>query len=330
MRIVFERSGWLRVAQKATGLPNQSTFKRRRLRAQSLPTDELWADDRKRRVAVTGDNLRMVLKSHWWWDLTTQDFSGLDVERAVAILPVGAIEQHGPHLPIRVDAAINAGIIARAVELMPVDYPALVLPMMPVGKSDEHLAFPGTLTLSYETLGRAWFELGESVHRAGLRKLLFFNSHGGQPQLLDIVCRELRVKLGMFAVSVMWPRLIEMDELFATDENKHGIHGGQSETSIMLHLHPDLVEMEHAENFVPLSVQIERESEMLGPEGAARFGWQAQDLHPKGVCGDASKATADLGKLTVERAAARLLVLIDQISRYPLSRIVAETAFDKP
>lgn len=122
------------------------------MRAQSPLTDEPWDDDRKRGAAVTGDNLRMVLKSHWWWDLTTQDFSGLDVERAVAILPVGAVEQHGPHLPIRVDAAINAGIIARAVELMPADCPALVLPMMSVGKSDEHLAFPGTLTLSYETL----------------------------------------------------------------------------------------------------------------------------------------------------------------------------------
>jgi creatinine amidohydrolase len=272
----------------------------------------------------------MVLKSHWWWDLTTQDFATLDPERVVAILPVGAVEQHGPHLPVRVDAAINEGIIARAIELMPADCPALVLPTMPVGKSDEHLAFPGTLTLSYETLGRIWFELGESVHRAGIRKLLFFNSHGGQPQLLDIVCRDLRVKLGMFAVSAMWPRLIDMDELFAADENKHGIHGGQSETSVMLHLHPDLVEMNRAENFVPLSVQIECESEMLGPEGAARFGWQTQDLNSKGACGDATKATADLGKLTVERAAARLLVLIDEISRYPLSRIAARTAFDKP
>lgn len=272
----------------------------------------------------------MVLKSHWWWDLTTQDFADLDAERVVAILPVGAIEQHGPHLPVRVDAAINAGIVARAVELMPADCPALVLPMMPVGKSDEHLAFPGTLTLSHAILARAWFELGESVHRAGIRKLLFFNSHGGQPQLQDIVCRDLRVKLDMFAASTMWPRLIDMDDLFEADENRHGIHGGQSETSVMLYLHPDLVEMNHAENFVPLSVQIERQSEMLGPEGAVSFGWQTQDLNPKGACGDATKATAELGKLTVERAAARLLALIDEISRYPLSRIVARTAFDRP
>jgi creatinine amidohydrolase len=272
----------------------------------------------------------MVLKSHWWWDLTTQDFAGLDAERVVAILPVGAVEQHGPHLPVRVDAAINAGIVARTVELMPDDCMALVLPMMPVGKSDEHLAYKGTLTLSYETLGRVWYELGESVHRAGLRKILFLNSHGGQPQLLDMVCRDLRVKLGMFAVSAMWPRLIDMDALFDADESRHGIHGGQSETSVMLHLHPDLVEMNRAENFVPLSIEIERETDILGAGGTVSFGWQAQDLHPKGACGDATKATAELGKTTVERTAQRLLVLIDEISRYPLSRIAAHTAFDRP
>src|SRR3979490_1529873 len=279
---------------------------------------------------AAGGYSRMVIKSHWWWDLTTQDFSNLDAERVVAILPVGAVQQHGPDLPVRVVAAINAGIVARAVELMPADCPALVLPMLPVGKSDEHLAFPGTLTLSYETLARVWYEIGESVHRAGIRKILFLNSHGGQPQLLEIVCRDLRVKLGMFAASAMWPRLIDMDDLFKADENRHGIHGGQSETSVMLHLHPDLVEMNRAENFVPLSVQIERESEMLGPEGAARFRWQTQDLNPKGACGDATKATADLGKLPVERAPTRLLALIYEISRYPLSRIVARTAFDRP
>jgi creatinine amidohydrolase len=286
------------------------------------------SQDRNGHAAPVGETVPMILKSHWWWDLTTQDFAGLDPERVVAILPVAAVEQHGPHLPVRVDAAINAGIMARAVELMPSDCPALVLPMMPFGKSDEHLAFPGTLTLSYETLGRVWYELGESVHRAGLRKILFLNSHGGQPQLLEIVCRDLRVKLGMFASSVMWPRLIDMDDLYPAAENRHGIHGGQSETSVMLHLHPDLVDMNSAENFVPLSVEIERESAMLGPEGAVRFGWQAQDLHPKGVCGDATKATTDLGRTTVDRVAARLVQLIEEISRYPLSRIATGTAFD--
>src|ERR1700733_6325208 len=236
--------------------------------------------------------LRMVLKSHWWWDLTTQDCAGLDAGRMVAILPVGAVEQHGPHLPVRVDAAINAGIMARAVELMPPDYPALVLPMLPVGKSDEHLAFPGTLTLSHETLGRVWYELGECVHRAGIRKILFLNSHGGQPQLLAIVCRDLRVKLGMFAATAMWPQLIDMRDLFDAAEVKHGIHGGQIETSMMLHLKPELVDMTRAENFAPVTVEIERDTGLLGG-GAAYFGWQAQDLHPSGASGNAAKATAE-------------------------------------
>src|ERR1700761_5920268 len=102
----------------------------------------------------------MVPRSRQWWDLKTRDFAALDVERTVVILPVAAVEQHGPHLPVGVDAAINEGIVARALELMPQSCPALMLPMMPFGKSDEHLAYPGTLTLSHETLGRVWYELG--------------------------------------------------------------------------------------------------------------------------------------------------------------------------
>ena len=271
----------------------------------------------------------MKLKSHWWWDLSTRDFAALDPERVVAILPVGAVEQHGPHLPVRVDAAINAGIIARAVELMPADCPALVLPMLPIGKSDEHIAFPGTLTLSHETLARVWFEIGESVHRAGLRKILFFNSHGGQLHVMGIVARDLRVKLGMFAVSAMWSRIIDKSDLYDAQENRHGIHGGQSETSVMLHLHPDLVDMDEARNFVPLSVKIAEESSLLSPEGAVSFGWAAQDLNAAGACGDASKATAELGKVTLDRAAERLIALIDEISRYPLERIIKGGASDQ-
>lgn len=262
-----------------------------------------------------------------WCDLTTVDFTGLDRERTVAVLPVAAIEQHGPHLPVGVDAVINSGIVARALELMPQDSPMLLLPMTPIGKSDEHLVFPGTLTLSQETLGRVWYEIGEGVHRAGLRKMLFFNSHGGQPQLLEIVCRDLRVKLGMFAASSMWPQLINMTDLFDAAEIKHGIHGGQIETSMMLHLRPDLVKMERAANFAPVTLQIECETELMG-RGAAYFGWQAQDLHPTGASGNASKATAPLGRELVERAASGLAKLIEEISSYPLSRLKSHTAFD--
>jgi creatinine amidohydrolase len=230
---------------------------------------------------------------------------------------------------VRVDTAINAGIVARAVETMPDDLPVLVLPMMPVGKSNEHLGFPGTLTFSYETLARLWFELGESVRRAGGRRLIVFNSHGGQPQVIDIVCRELRVRHGMFAVNAMWSRIIPKGDLFSAHELRHGIHGGEVETSVMLHLHPDLVEMGEASDFVPLSVALE-ENGILTPEGGVGFGWQAQDLHESGACGNAAAADAERGAALVKRAAEALVRLCREVADYPLDRIVLRTAHASP
>ena len=270
-----------------------------------------------------------MLKSHWWWDLTTRDFAALDMSGIVAVLPIGAVEQHGPHLPVRVDAAINAGIVARAVDLMTTEFPALVLPAMPVGKSDEHLAFPGTLTLSYETLARLWFEIGESVFRAGCRKIILFNSHGGQPQVMEIVCRELRVKLGMFAVSSSWFRMTDTRDLFSASEREFGIHGGEAETSLMLHLHPHLVAMDHAEDFVPRSVAIAKDYEILTPEGGVGFGWQTQDLHLAGACGNAAAADSSRGAVVVERAARRLLDLVSEVARYPLAEITRVTRYNQ-
>ncbi len=271
----------------------------------------------------------MNLKSHWWWDLSTRDFAGLDLANVVTVFPVAAVEQHGPHLPVRVDAAINAGIVARAVEKMSPAFPALVLPPSAIGKSDEHLAFPGTLTLSHETLARVWFETCACVHRAGGRKILFLNSHGGQPQVMEIVCRDLRVKLGMFAVSSMWSRFTDMDDLFDAQERRHGIHGGEVETSVMRALHPDLVDMDAAGDFAPLSIELERANGMLTPEGAIGFGWQTQDLHPSGACGNAAAADAERGRIVVGRAVDGLLALIEEIAAYPIERVVAKTAYDR-
>jgi creatinine amidohydrolase len=267
------------------------------------------------------------LKSHWWWDHTTKEFSELEMGTFVAILPVAAVEQHGPHLPVRVDAAINAGVIQRTVELMDGDLPVLVLPMMPVGKSVEHTAYPGTLTFSYETLARMWFELGESVFRAGCRKIIFVNSHGGQPQVMDIVCRELRVKLGMFAVSTGASAGADFSDLFTAHEMKHGIHGGELETSVMLHLHHDLIDMQFADNFVPLSVELENEGGLLMPEGRIGYGWQTQDIQPSGACGDAASADPVRGEAYIDRSANNLLRLIKEVLAFPLERITSKTMY---
>ena len=269
----------------------------------------------------------MTLKSRYWWDLSVRDFAALDMSKVVALQQVGAVEQHGPHLPVRVDAAINEGIVGKALSLMPDDLSVLILPPMPIGKSNEHLAFPGTLSFSYETLARMWTEIGESVHRAGCRRIIFYNAHGGQPQVMDIVCRELRVKFGMLAVGCSWFNTVDASDLFDAQECKHGIHAGQSETSIMLHLHPDLVDMTQAKNFVPLSVKLEEEGAMLTPEGAVGFGWQMQDLHSSGVAGNAAAADAEKGRELVERAAKALVRLLVEVAQFRMDVLTSRTDY---
>lgn len=176
--------------------------------------------------------------------MSTAEFEAMDAERCIALLPVGATEQHGPHLPVSVDADINAGILSRALELLPNDVPLTCLPPVSYGKSVEHDDFSGTVSLSTNTLIAMWTDIGEAVARAGVKKLIIFNSHGGQPQVMEIVARDLRKRFGMLVVTVSWFGFGLPEGIFEEDELKHGLHAGDVETSIMLHLHPDLVNME--------------------------------------------------------------------------------------
>jgi len=257
-----------------------------------------------------------------WEEMTTADFAGLDHERTVAVLPVGAIEQHGPHLPLSVDAAIVSGIVKRVIALSPDDLPVTFLPTMSIGKSNEHTAFPGTLSFSAETLIRMWSEIGESVARAGLRKLVLLNSHGGQPQIMDIVARDLRVRLKMFVVVLSYWGVGMPTGLFPISESQHGIHGGSSETSLMLHLHPELVRDDKRRDFVPASVAMAERYKYLRPEGAGvGFGWQTQDLNEFGACGNALDADAVRGQKIIEHVGSRIVELLHEISAYPLAAL---------
>jgi creatinine amidohydrolase len=174
-----------------------------------------------------------------------------------------------------------------------------------------------------------WTEIGESVHRAGCNRVVYYNSHGGQPQVMDIVTRELRVKLGMLAVGCSWFRTVDSSDLIGAQERKHGIHAGASETSIMLHLHPDLVDMTQARNFVPLSVTLEEESAMLTPEGAVGFGWQMQDLNAAGAAGNATAADAEKGRELVERAAKALVRLLGEVAQFPMTTLTPKTDYGR-
>lgn len=263
-----------------------------------------------------------MLPSRYWQELTSEDFARADAGSVVAVLPVGAVEQHGPHLPLGVDALINQGLLDRAISLLPREFPLLVLPAMAVGKSDEHVNFPGTLSLDANTLASVWMEVAAGVARAGVRKMVIFNSHGGQPQVMNIVTRALRMRHAMLAAGVTWFDLGLPDGLFGAYELEHGIHGGELETSVMLHLYPELVDMTRAANFASLSEEMADEFVHLRPEGRASFGWLAEDLNPHGVCGNAAAADAQRGKAVVEHVAAALATVLEDVRAFSLERLV--------
>lgn len=236
------------------------------------------------------------------------------------MLPIGAIEQHGPHLPVWVDSCLNELLLDRALAAIPDAAPVLALPLQAVGKSNEHIAFAGTLSLSAETLAAMLIELGESVYRAGIRRLILLNSHGGQPQVMDIVARELRIRHEMLVVNAAWFDMGMPAHLFCATECQHGIHGGEVETSLMLHLRPDLVDMTRAHNFVSLSQEMEADFKLLTPEGRFGFGWQAQDLNPWGVCGNAAAADTERGAQLAQHLVDTFVDLVDEVARFPLDQ----------
>ena len=178
---------------------------------------------------------------------------------------------------------------------------------------------PGTLTLTAETLTRLWYEIGESVARAGVRKLVILDVAWRQrPGTMEIVARELRVRHRMFVVTLSYSNLGSPPGVYADAELRHSIHAGDRETSLMMHARPDLVRDAVRKNFVPATIELERTTTYLGKRGAGiGFAWQAQDLNPDGACGDASLATAEKGRLSLETAASRLVELLREVEAHP-------------
>jgi creatinine amidohydrolase len=264
-----------------------------------------------------------MLPTKFWAEMTWRDFQRADMGNAVAVLPVAAIEQHGPHLPVGVDTFINEGYLKRAVDRIPDDLPVLFLPVQAIGKSNEHIEFPGTLTFSAETVIRAWTEIGESVARAGCRKLIFVNSHGGNVPIIDIVARELRIRRRMLAVHASWSRFGYPEGLFSARERTYGIHGGDAETSLMLAFRPDIVRMSEARDFVSLAASIDAECQQLHVTQPNGFGWMSNDLNENGTVGEADKATAAKGEVSAERGADAFLDLLRDVLAFDLARLGA-------
>ena len=274
----------------------------------------------------------MQAKSRYWADLSARDFARMDAPATVAVLPVAAIEQHGPHLPVSVDTTLVDGVIAASLPHLPAELPVLFLPTQQIGKSNEHLRFPGTLSLSAETLMRVWMEIGECVARTGIRKLVLFNAHGGQVSLMDIVARDLRVRHDLIVFSTNWftlPLPDEVQNLFSAEEHRFGIHAGDVETSMMLALRPSLVDMSRARDFKSTSQERAARHPILGNGKSAKLGWQMQDYNPQGAAGNAAAATADKGQSVIEAAARQLALLLQEVAELPLSTLVAQpTPYD--
>lgn len=267
----------------------------------------------------------MSLPSRFWADLTTTDFAGLDPASTVAVLPLGATEQHGPHLPLAVDQCLVDGIVDRALPLLPPELRVLVLPTQQVGYSPEHAQFPGTLTLPIETVIATWVALGECVARAGVRKLLLFNAHGGQVSVTDIVARELRMRCNLVVYGCSWwnlPLGEDVNGLFPPDEHRFGVHGGDMETSMMLALAADKVRMAQARDFPSSSRERAAQYTILGNGRSAKLGWAMQDYNPQGAAGNAAAASADKGERVLAAAGTQLALLLQEIARLPLGTVV--------
>ncbi|MEM6742712.1 MAG: creatininase family protein [Pseudomonadota bacterium] len=259
--------------------------------------------------------------ARWWAELSAREFASMDMARAVAVLPTAAIEQHGPHLPVGVDAMIAEGMLSEAMPLVGEGVEALVLPVQAVGKSNEHVWAPGTLTLTAEGLLSAWLEIGLSVARAGARRLVIVNSHGGNLDPLGVLARELRVRAGMLAVRCQWGSFGLPDGLIGEGEQVFGIHGGEVETALMLHFRPDLVDMARAERF--RSSAEDMAERWLRPTGGVAYGWIAKDLNPAGAVGDASKASAETGRRVAAHQARGLAELVGEVATVDLERFAA-------
>jgi len=258
-------------------------------------------------------------RRRWWGDYRTTEYAEIDSEATIAVLPVAAIEQHGPHLPVSTDTTIMAGILETVIAALPEDLDVRFLPIQAIGKSNEHLYAPGTLTLTAKTLIDAWTEVGESLARANVRKLIVVNSHGGNEEIMGIVTRELRVRFGMLGVKTSWSRFGTPAGLYSDTELRYGVHGGDMETSLMLHFRPDLVAMDKAENFVSSVMRAEKEFDLVRPTGTNAFAWIASDLNPHGVVGEAALATAEKGRLTAQHQAKGFVALLRDVRKLSLA-----------
>jgi creatinine amidohydrolase len=263
----------------------------------------------------------LMTPSRDWTDIRWSEAGLTDVSRWIAVLPLAATEQHGPHLPLTTDVLIADAYLARVRELLPANVPAIFLPVEPVGISTEHIDYPGTQTLPTEIALKRWTGIGEDVARRGLKKLVIITSHGGNSAAMMLIAQDLRAHHKLLVVTTSWSRLSGADKLFPADEVRHGIHGGAVETSIMLARYPDQVRADAIADFPASSIALEKQYRWLSTQRPAPFAWQAQDLHPSGAIGNATLAVAAKGEQLIDQGGRAFCELLAEVDNFDVNRL---------
>lgn len=257
----------------------------------------------------------MTMPSRHYRKMTAGEMSPARPDGWIAVLPLGATEQHGPHLPFETDTIIAQGVVDRVIALAPAQIPFTVLPVEPVGYSVEHMDVAGTKTLSFDEAVNRWIGIGADLHARGFRKFVMLNAHGGNSALMTIVATELRMRFSMLAVATSWTRFIPPG-LVTLEEKAVGIHGGEIETAVMLALKPDLVDMTKAADFPSAQSDFVARFTHLRAYGPHAFGWKMSDLNKAGVAGNAAAATAELGEKLLDAAAKGFVELLKDVHAF--------------
>lgn len=254
-------------------------------------------------------------------ELTTVELAALRprLADAVAVLPIAAIEQHGPHLPLGTDAHLADAMVETVIGKLPDDLTATFLATFRFGKSAEHTGFPGTLSLDWRTITSALIEIGEGLADAGFRRVVIVNAHGGNTPVMDTAALELRRGRRMLVGTCSWLRFGYPPGLLPQDEIDLGIHGGAVETALMLHFRPELVRREEIARFETLQLRLAQRHSHLRAHGRLGFGWMAGDLNREGVVGDAALATADIGGAIAEHQADGFVAFLRDVLAFDMS-----------
>jgi creatinine amidohydrolase len=245
--------------------------------------------------------------------LTWKQVETISKEDALLVLPTAAIEQHGHHLPLATDTLINNLLLGKALEKLPAEAPVYALPPICYGKSNEHIGFPGTLSVSAATFMAVVRDIGASVAASGFRKLVLYNTHGGNSSLVDVMARDLRAEFGLRTFCLLGSAGAAFSDL-SKQERAYGFHAGEVETSFLLSAVPELV---HPDDYTVNYIADIENPDLLLPENAsATFSWLTRDIASSGVMGDPRPSSAENGARWVEEASIKIAVALEAMLRY--------------